>query len=123
MTITGGRILYNHMAILSQDPASQIFRALADPTRRQILQWLAADACSVGELVAASSLSQPGVTKHLGVLERSGLISRHHDGRYRRCQLRPDALALVSAWLLAVRASWEERIYVSEDLYYHEDDV
>jgi DNA-binding transcriptional ArsR family regulator len=64
----------------SADPLSRAFAALADPTRRAILERLAAGEAGVLELAGASPLTQPAITKHLKVLERAGLIDRACDG-------------------------------------------
>jgi len=89
------------------DELSPIFLALADPHRRAILGWLRQGGMTVGALVARLPLSQPGVTKHLGVLERAGLIRRRAEGRRRICELEAAGLARVDAWLSGQRAFWD----------------
>jgi DNA-binding transcriptional ArsR family regulator len=87
-----------------------IFGALADPTRRAILDRLADGERSVMELVAGFDLSQPAVSKHLKVLEKSGLIARERDGQFRPCRLNPDGLERAASWLGNYRRFWEESL-------------
>ncbi len=93
----------------ARDP-SAVFTALADPHRRQILAELRREQLIVGALVAALGLSQPGVTKYLGVLERAGLIHRRADGRRRICALRPQGFRAARGWLEDYRAFWEDAL-------------
>ncbi len=92
------------------DRLSSTFQALADPTRRAILARLALGETSVGELAAPFDMSQPAVSKHLKVLERSGLISRSRDAQTRPCRLEPQALKSVDEWLEDYRRLWEARL-------------
>jgi DNA-binding transcriptional ArsR family regulator len=109
------------MAIYYQDEVSKVFRALSDPTRRSILRMLAGRARPVSELVAAFEVSQPTITRHLGVLEGAGLIARHVDGRFRQCQLRWRAMANASNWMGALRAQWEEQLFDLDEVLQHSD--
>ncbi|MEM9781518.1 MAG: metalloregulator ArsR/SmtB family transcription factor [Pseudomonadota bacterium] len=81
--------------------------ALADDHRRQILGWLRDGPLGVGALVSRLPLTQPGVTKHLGVLERAGLIRRVARGRERLCILEPTGLRPLDDWLQHYRVFWE----------------
>ncbi|MEO0823247.1 MAG: metalloregulator ArsR/SmtB family transcription factor [Pseudomonadota bacterium] len=92
------------------EPHDEVFVALADPHRRQILGWLREEPQTVGALVARLPLSQPGVTKHLGVLERAGLIRRRARGRERICELTPEGLAPLETWLADYRGFWERAL-------------
>ncbi len=85
------------------------FAALADPTRRAIVQRLAAGEASVAELARPFDMSQPAISKHLKVLERAGLITRRRDRQRRLCRLEAEPLAAVSGWLEAYRAFWERQ--------------
>ncbi|MEM7499213.1 MAG: metalloregulator ArsR/SmtB family transcription factor [Pseudomonadota bacterium] len=87
-----------------------VFAALADPHRRQILAWLRAEPLTVGRLVERLPLSQPGVTKHLGVLEGAGLIRRTPRGRERVCELEPAGLRPLDDWLSDYRGFWEDAL-------------
>jgi DNA-binding transcriptional ArsR family regulator len=92
------------------------FAALADPTRRAILARLASGEASVTELAAPFAMTQPGISKHLKVLERAGLVSRGRDAqrRPRRLQARP--LAEANEWLEGYRQFWERRFQRLEGL-------
>src|SRR5712672_618538 len=83
------------------------FAALADPTRRAILARLAAGEASVMELAAPFDMSQPGISKHLKVLERAGLVSRGRDAQRRPRRLEARPLAEATGWLEAYRRFWE----------------
>jgi DNA-binding transcriptional ArsR family regulator len=85
------------------------FAALADPTRRAILARLAEGEASVAELAEPFAMSQPAISKHLKVLERAGLISRHCDRQRRPCRIEPQALAQAAEWLEGYRQFWESR--------------
>ena len=96
-----------------------VFGALADPTRRAILERLANGDATVSDLVAPSGYSQPTVSKHLKVLERAGLVSRGRDAQFRPVRLNAAPLAEAVTWLGAYRQCWEESLdqldaYVSE---------
>ncbi|MFO0669504.1 MAG: metalloregulator ArsR/SmtB family transcription factor [Polyangiaceae bacterium] len=95
------------------------FAALADPTRRAIVARLARGEATVMELAAPFTITQPAVTKHLGVLERAGLIERARDGQRRPCRLRAERLRDVSAWVDRYRAMLEET-YARLDDYLEE---
>jgi DNA-binding transcriptional ArsR family regulator len=83
------------------------FAALADPTRRAILNRLALGEASVMELAEPFAMSQPAISKHLKVLERAGLISRGRQAQRRPCRLEPKPLAEANAWLEEYRRHWE----------------
>jgi len=85
------------------------FSALADPTRREILARLRRGPVNVGDLAEPFDMTLAAVSKHLGVLERAGLIHRESHGRERRCHLRARPLRAASAWTEAYRSFWEER--------------
>lgn len=91
----------------SADPLGAKFAALADPTRRAILQRLARGETSVKELAAPFEMSLPAVSKHLKVLERAGLIARSRDAQWRPCRIEPGALREVDDWLEKYRQLWE----------------
>ena len=79
------------------------------PTRRAILSRLAQGDATVGELAAPFDMSLPGISKHLKVLERSGLISRRRDAQFRPCHLEPEALDGALDWIATHRRLWGER--------------
>jgi DNA-binding transcriptional ArsR family regulator len=96
-------------AQISEDRLDAAFAALADPTRRAIVSRLARGDATVGELAAPFDMSLPGISKHLKVLERSGLISRGRDAQFRPCHLEVDALDRTVDWICAHRKIWDQR--------------
>jgi DNA-binding transcriptional ArsR family regulator len=92
------------------DPLSATFGALADPTRRAILARLALGEASVKELTEPFNITGPGISKHLKVLERAGLITRGREAQWRPCRLEPAPLRSVDAWLDEYRRLWEARL-------------
>ncbi len=90
------------------DPLSTTFAALADPTRRAILARLANGEATVTELAAPFDLSLPGVSKHLKVLQRAGLIEQGRQAQWRPCRLKPEPLRDVAGWIAQYRRHWEE---------------
>lgn len=86
------------------------FAALADPTRRAMVQRLTRGEASVTELAAPFRMSLPAVSKHLRVLEGAGLVARRREGRTHRLRLVPRPLATVSRWLDDRRRFWERRL-------------
>src|SRR5581483_5753114 len=88
----------------------QVLGAIADQTRRQLLNRLAAEPATITELAAPFAMSLPAVSKHLRVLERAGLIRREIDGRIHRCFIVPERLQSVQAWLDNTRAYWEQSL-------------
>jgi len=97
------------MTTTSSDRLDSAFAALADPTRRAILSHLARGDATVGELAAPFDMSLPGISKHLKVLERSGLISRGRDAQFRPCHLEAEALDGALDWIATHRRLWGER--------------
>ena len=86
------------------------YAALADPSRRHILDLLLGGERSVNDLVMRLRLSQPGVSKHLRVLREAGLVDVRPEGRKRWYRLRPEPLAEVDEWLEPYRAHWSGRL-------------
>lgn len=93
----------------STDPLSQTFAALADPTRRAILERLAKGKAPVGELAAPFDISAPAISRHLKVLEKAGLVRRETDAQWRRCSLQPEPLMSVDKWIGKHRKFWEQQ--------------
>jgi DNA-binding transcriptional ArsR family regulator len=91
------------------------FAALADPTRRAIVARLAAGDATVNELAEPFDLSLPGISKHLKVLERSGLITRRRQAQFRPCHLERQALDAAADWIEANRRLWTERFDQLDD--------
>ncbi len=88
---------------------SDVFYALADPTRRQIVQALGRGPETVSALAAPFEMALPSFMKHLSVLERSGVIRSAKAGRVRTCELVPKALTPAEHWFDEQRALWESR--------------
>jgi DNA-binding transcriptional ArsR family regulator len=93
---------------MEQDPLSTTFAALADPTRRAILARLALGEATVTELAAPFDMSLPGISKHLKVLQRAGLIEQGRQAQWRPCRLQPAPLRNVADWVGQYRRHWEE---------------
>ena len=86
------------------------FHALADPTRRRIVERLARGEHAVMEIAREFAISQPAVTKHLDTLESAGIIGRRRAGRQRICYLRPNALNSSVEWIARCRRFWSQRL-------------
>ena len=91
------------------DRLDATFTALADPTRRAIVARLAAGDATVNELAAPFDMTLPGISKHLKVLERSGLISRSRHAQFRPCHLEREALDAAVSWIETNQRIWDER--------------
>ena len=83
-----------------------VFAALADPTRRRMVERLARRSMSVGEMAEGFAISQPGISKHVRVLEEAGLLKREIVGRMHYCTIDPKAIETASAWLDEQRRFW-----------------
>lgn len=98
-------------------PPDILFRTLADPTRRALFESLCRDGeQTVGALTAGAGVSQPAVSKHLGVLKQAGLVSDRQAGRQTHYSPRPGALAPLMDWTREMAAFWDLRFDALEDL-------
>jgi DNA-binding transcriptional ArsR family regulator len=88
----------------------RVFHALADPTRRKVVERLVSGPASTSELARPFDMSLPSFTQHLGVLEQAGLVTSHKEGRVRTYRLAPAALELADGWLAEQRRIWERRL-------------
>jgi len=95
---------------MANDHLSVTFAALADPTRRAILARLAEGEASVTELAKPFDLSLPGISKHLKVLQRAGLITQGRNAQWRPCRLEVARLREASEWVGEYRQFWDERV-------------
>lgn len=86
------------------------FHALGDPTRLAVVERLLEGPASVSELARPHAMALPAFTKHLGVLERAGLIRSEKKGRVRTCFIHPPSLAAIDQWLTERRLMWEGRL-------------
>ncbi|MGH2483397.1 MAG: ArsR/SmtB family transcription factor [Candidatus Limnocylindria bacterium] len=93
---------------MEADPLNTTFAALSDPTRRAILARLALGEATVTELAAPFDMSLPGISKHLKVLQRAGLIEQGRQAQWRPCRLKPEPLRDVADWVGQYRRHWEE---------------
>ncbi|RWO91582.1 metalloregulator ArsR/SmtB family transcription factor [Mesorhizobium sp.] len=89
---------------------AEIFRALADPTRRAVYERLAAGEMTVSELRSGTSVSQPAVSQHLAVLRGAGLVTERRAGRNSYYRADPQGLEPLLGWIERYRAFWPERI-------------
>lgn len=98
------------MAATAAEPIEAVFRALADPTRRQVVERLSRGPASVSELARRFEMALPSFVQHLGVLEASGLVRSAKRGRVRTYELTPARLDIVDDWLARQRALWGRRL-------------
>jgi DNA-binding transcriptional ArsR family regulator len=87
-----------------------LFQALADPTRRRMVERLSRGPASVSELAEPLEMSLPAVMQHLQVLEASGIVRSRKIGRVRTCRIEQSALRTAEEWIAGRRASWERRL-------------
>ena len=88
----------------------QTFQALADPTRRAMIERLGQGPASVSELAAPFEMSLPAVVQHLQILEASGLVRSEKVGRVRTCRMEPAAMSLAEQWINQRRTDWEHKL-------------
>lgn len=103
----GSRPSLNHMVKRRGNDLSEVFKALADPTRRQLIETLGREERTIGELAEPLEMSLPAVSKHLGVLERAGLLKRRREGKSHHMSFDPEALNSAENWLKQQRRFWE----------------
>lgn len=96
--------------MLDQPLIDDVFRALADPTRRVIVERLSRGPASVSEVAEPLDMSLSAVLQHLQVLETSGLLRSEKVGRVRICRIQPTALRVVEEWIAQRQAMWEHRL-------------
>jgi len=99
----GGRAASPAIGYSAGDAA---FSALADPTRRAVLDLLRAGMRPAGEIARSFTVSRPAISKHLGVLRRAHLVEERREGRHRLYQLNPEPLKAVDSWLEQYRSFW-----------------
>jgi DNA-binding transcriptional ArsR family regulator len=93
-----------------QAPLDLVFHALADPSRRGIVERLSRGPASVSELAKPFAMSLPAVVQHLKVLEASGLVRSEKVGRVRTCRIAPEVLSTAEQWISDRRTLWERRL-------------
>src|SRR5208282_4002943 len=99
----GLRIMRNRSVTYSSEAT---FQALADPTRRAVLDLLRRGSQPAGEIAGAFPVSRPAISKHLRLLRRAHLVQEHREGRHRVYQLNPEPLRAVDSWLDQYRRFW-----------------
>jgi DNA-binding transcriptional ArsR family regulator len=118
--ITGGLYILsiaNGLSMTMTQPHEMLFRTLADPTRRAIFERLCRDGDqTVGALTAQAGVSQPAVSKHLGVLKQAGLVRGRHKGRETHYSAQLGALAPLTDWTSRMSGFWQSRFDDLEDL-------
>lgn len=92
------------------DPLDAMFQALADPSRRSMIERLSRGPASVSQLAEPLAMSMPAVMQHLTVLEASGIVRTSKTGRVRSCELAPAALTAAEVWIHDRRLVWEQRL-------------
>nr|WP_163502679.1 metalloregulator ArsR/SmtB family transcription factor [Halomonas socia] len=102
------------MIELNETHLDRVFHALADPTRRLLLERLAAGERKVGELAEPFPISLAAVSKHVRVLEQAGLVERRIQGRAHFCRLQPEPLAAAEQWLSFYEGFWSQRLNALE---------
>lgn len=95
---------------MSRPEVSDVFRAIADPTRRGLLDGLIAGEATAGELARRFDLTFPAVSQHLKVLREVGLVTERRDGRNRRYRLRPEPLREVGDWIGRYERFWSAKL-------------
>lgn len=103
-----------------QHQLDHVFRALSDPTRRAVLERLSRGPAAVSELARPFDMALPSFTQHLGVLEKSGLVTSRKLGRVRTYRLAPKPLKAAEHWMARQRSLWQTRLdqldrYLTED--------
>ena len=97
--------------MLNYNPSLDLmFQALADPSRRAMVDRLTRGPASVSELAKPLAMSLPGVVQHLAVLEASGLVKTEKEGRVRTCRIEPKALRSAEHWISERRTMWERQL-------------
>jgi DNA-binding transcriptional ArsR family regulator len=98
-----------------------VFQAIADPTRRDIIGLLAAKTMTLNEVVDKFKISQPAISKHMRILEECGLVAMVRQGREKHCTAQLEALEEVRLWAEQSRAFWMSRLDILENLMNEND--
>jgi DNA-binding transcriptional ArsR family regulator len=101
--------MFTKGATMDTDRIDVVLSALADPIRRRIVERLGKGEATVTDLSAPFDVSAPAISRHLGVLERAGLITRERHGTWRTCRLQPEAVAELGTWLGGLQPVWDRR--------------
>lgn len=93
-----------------QASLDSMFQALADPTRRAMVERLSRSPASVSELARPLPMSLPAVVQHLSVLEQAGIVKTEKVGRVRTCRIEPARLSMAEQWIHERRTEWEKKL-------------
>ena len=96
--------------MLKYHPVDEVFKAVGDPTRRDLVEHLSGGPATVSQLAQPLAMSLSAVVQHLAVLESCGLVRSEKVGRSRTCRLEPVGLRLAEDWFAGQRAAWERRL-------------
>jgi DNA-binding transcriptional ArsR family regulator len=107
---TAKRLAHHISLCLSVAMESDIFKALADPTRRSVFEKLAVGKMNASDLRRGMAISQPAMSQHLAVLRSAGLVRERRDGRFVNYEVDPQGLVRIGQWLARYRAYWPRRI-------------
>ena len=92
-----------------------VFQAIADPVRRDIIKLLSEEALSINSVAEKFDVSRPAISKHLKILEECGIVNFNKQGRIRYCQIQPEKLIPAFIWIEQYRNLWEEQLDSFED--------
>ena len=110
LTVLFSLFIFNHMVNYQTETLNHTFAALADPTRRAILERLSFGDSSVTALAEPFDVSLPAISKQLRVLERAGLLTQEKDGRVRRCRLEALPMKEAVEWIAQYQRFWEDKL-------------
>jgi DNA-binding transcriptional ArsR family regulator len=102
--------------MLNNAPVDRVFHALAEPTRRAMLERLGVGPMSVSELAKPFAMTLAAIVQHIQVLERSGLVRTEKIGRVRTCRIEAGGLSLIEQWIAERRTLWERRLDLLGDV-------
>lgn len=111
----GARAPAKRGAAARSQEISRVFQALADPTRRAVVERLARGPASTTELARPFDMALPSFAQHLAMLEQCGMVRSHKEGRVRRFQLAPKPLVTAEGWLADQHAIWNQRLDQMQD--------
>lgn len=114
-TDIGARAPAKGAAAARSQEISRVFQALADPTRRAVVERLARGPASTTELARPFDMALPSFAQHLAMLEQCGMVRSHKEGRVRRFQLAPKPLVTAESWLAEQQAIWNQRLDQMQD--------
>ncbi len=96
--------------MVTQSRRRDIFQAIADPVRREIIELLSKDQLTVNTIAERFDISRPAISKHLRILEECQVIAMNQRGRERYCEIKPESLIPASLWMDQYRQLWEDRL-------------